>query len=60
MLPILRAWEVGFWVENIISSVPKKFSLHHANLPLGFILQKNEGSVIVEIVLLHEREVEYF
>lgn len=57
LLPVLKAWELGFWVENIVDSVPKKFSIHPRNLPLGFILQKGGGAVVIEIVLLHEREV---
>ncbi|KAK6623947.1 hypothetical protein RUM44_010803 [Polyplax serrata] len=60
LLPILKAWEIGFWVENIISSKPKRFSTYHANLPLGFILQKGRGAVIVEIALLHEREGDFW
>lgn len=60
LLPILKAWEVGFWVESVISSRPRKFSSYHVNLPLGFILQKGKGSVVIEIVLLHEREGDFW
>ncbi|KAL0278297.1 UNVERIFIED_CONTAM: hypothetical protein PYX00_000154 [Menopon gallinae] len=60
LFPILKAWEVGFWVETIINSKPKKFSMYHANLPLGFILRKGDRALIIEIVLLHEREGDFW
>lgn len=31
--------------------------MYHANLPLGFILRKGDRALVIEIVLLHEREV---
>lgn len=44
-------------MEQIVYSKLNKFSPFRLNLPLGFILQKGGGAIIIEVVLLHQREV---
>lgn len=56
LIPILKAWEGGFWVEQIINT--NNESPLRRNLPLGFLLQLvGDSKCIFEIVLLHQREV---
>ena len=54
---ILKAWESEFNVQSFVISQARKFPAYDANFPLGFVLQKERGSIVIEIVLFHDRNV---